>query len=227
MVYADGTNVRAGRQEAIAAVLEVAQLIAPTLGPSGSDVLITNAFGEILTTNDGATILRETPITHPAARIAADIGLSQERSVGDGTTSTVVLAAYLLEELLEQLDKESLRTVLARLDPEPALSIVRGLAIDYEADMIGQVIGTALSGKAAEEHAALLAKLFEAAEGEVHLVREAGKPMSSSEHVDGLLLDHRPVREDMPRTIANARILLVAGALEARRATATDTTTTE
>jgi len=115
MIYAKGTSVRCAREEAVEAVQTIAQLIEPTLGPAGSDVLITTPFGEIFTTNDGATVMREVPIVHPAARIAADIALSQERIVGDGTTSTVVLASKLITELSQLIETNGLISVLEGL----------------------------------------------------------------------------------------------------------------
>lgn len=224
MIYEDGTAVRAGRAEAIEAVGAVAKLIEPTLGPAGSDVLIASPFGEISTTNDGATILREVPIAHPAARIAADIALTQERAVGDGTTSAVVLAARLLEGLGPLVDKHGLRKVLeglasAQLEVE---RVIDAQSRPLEKSDLPRIVSTTLAGKAGEDQAELLARLLVLSlptpDSPVALVAHPGATMDRSRRIDGVLLDRLPVRDDMPRTIDEPRILLVSGALEARRA---------
>ena len=223
MVYAEGTSVREGRDEAVTAVTSIARLIKPTLGPNGTDVLITTPFGEIYTTNDGATILREVPITHPAARIAADIALTQERSVGDGTTSSVVLAANLLEHLTPLIKTIGLRAVLSGLDEAQAR--IEAIITENEKPLrdedLTSIVLTALSGKGGEAHAPLIAQLVidatPSADAHVTLIERPGKPMRESERVDGIVIDHQPVRDDMPRS-SSGKLMLLSGALEPAQA---------
>ena len=221
MIYAEGTRVRSGREEAIKAVSEIARLIEPTLGPAGSDVLITTPFGEVFTTNDGATVMREVPIEHPAARIAADIALTQETLVGDGTTSTVVLASNLLTELAPLIEEHGLRNVLEGLSR--AQRLIEGIIEDetrpLEEDDLPRIVTTTLAGKAGEEHAPLIAQLLIAsltdAQAHIAYARTIGPVMSESHRFEGILIDAHRVRDDMPRRVTNPRILLVSGALEA------------
>lgn len=224
MVYVEGTSVRAGRREAIDAVCEIARLVEPTLGPAGSDVVITSPFGEILTTNDGATILREVPIAHPAARIAADIALTQERAVGDGTTSAVVLAARLCEAMAPIVETRGLRVALEGL-ASSQLAVEREierLARPLASHDLSCIVSTTLAGKAGEDQAELIARLMIESlpdpDAAVALIAASGAPMDRSRRIDGVLIDRLPVRSDMPRSVEKPRIALVSGALEARRA---------
>ena len=76
-----------------------------TLGPKGMDKMMVSDLGDIVITNDGATILEEMNVEHPVAKIMVDIAKTQDKEVGDGTTTVVVLAGELLKgagELLEQ-----------------------------------------------------------------------------------------------------------------------------
>jgi archaeal chaperonin len=222
MIYAKGTSVRCAREEAVEAVQTIAQLIEPTLGPAGSDVLITTPFGEIFTTNDGATVMREVPIVHPAARIAADIALSQERIVGDGTTSTVVLASKLITELSQLIETNGLISVLEGLGraQRSVEKIIEDESKPLKGSDLPRIVRTTLAGKAGEEHADLIAQLLiesiREPDSHVAYTKKIGAPMSASHRLDGVLVDVLPVREDMPRTLNGVRMLLISSALEAR-----------
>ena len=89
----------------IAAAKAVAASVRSTLGPKGMDKMLIDGMGDITITNDGATILQQMDIEHPAAKMMVEIAKTQDKEVGDGTTSAVVLAGELLknaENLLEQ-----------------------------------------------------------------------------------------------------------------------------
>src|SRR6056297_679161 len=94
---AQGMNIRAGRA--------VANAVRTTLGPRGMDKMLVDSGGEVVITNDGATILEEMDIEHPAAQMIVEVAETQEEAVGDGTTTAAVLTGELLvhaEDLLEQ-----------------------------------------------------------------------------------------------------------------------------
>ncbi|MBC7882104.1 MAG: TCP-1/cpn60 chaperonin family protein [Anaerolineae bacterium] len=89
----------------IAAVRMIVETVAPTLGPKGLDVLLTDEAGRITITNDGVEILRQLDAQHPAARLVAQAADAQDRAVGDGTTTATVLAGALLDAALVSIEQ--------------------------------------------------------------------------------------------------------------------------
>ena len=83
----------------------VANAVRSTLGPKGMDKLLVDSIGDVTITNDGVTILKEMDVQHPAAKMLIEAAKTQDKEVGDGTTTVAVLAGELLkkaEVLLEQ-----------------------------------------------------------------------------------------------------------------------------
>src|SRR3989338_7103877 len=117
----------------IDAAKAVADAVRTTLGPKGMDKMLVDSIGDITITNDGATILQEMQIEHPAAKMMVEIAKTQDQEVGDGTTTAVVLAGELLKKAGDLLDDEIHPTVITkgyRLAKEKALETVKTLAID-------------------------------------------------------------------------------------------------
>jgi T-complex protein 1 subunit alpha len=88
-----GMDVREGN---VMAVQSIANIVKSSLGPQGLDKMLVDETGEVVITNDGATILKLLSIEHPAAKILGDLAQIQDKEVGDGTTSVVILSAELL-----------------------------------------------------------------------------------------------------------------------------------
>lgn len=88
-----GQDVRIGN---VTAALAVANIVKSSLGPVGLDKMLVDDIGDVLITNDGATILRQLEVEHPAARVLVDLAQLQDSEVGDGTTSVVIVASELL-----------------------------------------------------------------------------------------------------------------------------------
>ena len=104
-ILKDGTQRTRGRtaqSNNIAAAKAVADAVRSTLGPKGMDKMLVDSMGDVVITNDGATILKEMDIDHPAAKMIIEVAKTQEEVVGDGTTTAAVLAG----ELLKQAGKE-------------------------------------------------------------------------------------------------------------------------
>ena len=100
-IMPEGTNQTRGKTAQgnnIAAAKAVAEAVKSTLGPKGMDKMLVNGLGDVLITNDGATILREINVEHPAAKMVIEVSKTQEAQCYDGTTSAVVLAGALLKE---------------------------------------------------------------------------------------------------------------------------------
>src|SRR3990167_6809994 len=115
----------------------VADTIKTTLGPKGMDKMLVDSTGEIIVTNDGVTILEEMEIEHPAAKMIVEIAKTQDKEVGDGTTTAVMLAGKLLENAEKLLDQKVHPTVITRgyrLAAEKAQEILKEIAVDITND---------------------------------------------------------------------------------------------
>merc|ERR1740138_1737389 len=93
-----GQDVRSGN---ITAVLAVANVLRTSLGPQGLDKMLVDDIGDVTITNDGATILKQLEVEHPAAKVLVELAHLQDSEVGDGTTSVVIIAAELLKRANE------------------------------------------------------------------------------------------------------------------------------
>ena len=108
------TTGKDAQRNNIAAAKAVAQAVRTTLGPKGMDKMIVDSVGEVIITNDGVTILKEMQIEHPAAKMVVEVAKTLEDSVGDGTTTAVIIAGELLKKAEDLLDQEIHPTVLAK-----------------------------------------------------------------------------------------------------------------
>jgi chaperonin GroEL (HSP60 family) len=116
-VISEESNRMLGRdaqRNNILAARAVAETVKTTLGPKGMDKMLVDRIGDIIVTNDGVTILEEMDIEHPAAKMIVDVARTQEKEVGDGTTTAVMLAGKLLENAEGLLDKKIHPTIIAR-----------------------------------------------------------------------------------------------------------------
>jgi len=202
-----------------------------TMGPRGMDKMLVGGTGDIIITNDGAAILKEVDVKHPAANMMVDIAKNVEKEVGDGTTSAVVIAGELLKRAEELLDQNIHATVVTkgyRMAGKRATKILEQLSLKVAATdkgILKKVAVTALNSKApgitAKEH------LAELATEAVNLVAEKkgrditvdknnikvqkciGAPTGESELVKGVVLDKERAHDSMPKAIKNAKIALL------------------
>merc|ERR1719454_2724336 len=93
-----GQSVRAGN---VTAVVAVANILKSSLGPQGLDKMLVDDIGDVTISNDGATILKQLEVEHPAAKVLVELANLQDSEVGDGTTSVVIVAAELLKRANE------------------------------------------------------------------------------------------------------------------------------
>ena len=84
----------------------VAELVRSSLGPRGLDKMLVDSLGDVTITNDGATILKEIDVQHPAAKMMVEIAKTVDNEVGDGTTSSVIFGGALLAKAEDLLKKE-------------------------------------------------------------------------------------------------------------------------
>ncbi len=221
------TTGKDAQRNNIAAAKAVAQAVRTTLGPKGMDKMIVDAAGDVTVTNDGVTILKEMQIEHPAAKMVVEVAKTQEETVGDGTTTAVVIAGELLKKAEDLLDQDIHPTVLARgyrLAEAEAQKILLSLAEPVTFDNLHHIAITAMTGKGAETNRELLAALIVNA---IQMVEEAGKinldnikvekligSTLKSELVEGIVLDKERSHASMPSSIQQARIALLDASLE-------------
>jgi len=121
----------------ILAAKTVANAVRSTLGPKGMDKMLVDSMGDVVITNDGATILKAMDIEHPAAKMMVEIAKTQDEEVGDGTTTAVVIAGELLkraEDLLEQGVHPTLIATGYRLAADRAHEMLKDIAFDVKRD---------------------------------------------------------------------------------------------
>ncbi len=215
----------------IAAAKAVASIVKSTLGPRGMDKMLVNTLGDITITNDGATILHDMSIEHPAAKMVVEVAQSLESSAGDGTTSSVVFTGTLLEKAEELIENGVHPTLVIkgfRLAAEKAVELLEDLAVSVgleDREILSRVARTSATGKATEKYNTLLAKIAVDAvlavyeRGQVDLkhvtvLKEVGGNIEDSEFVEGLVLEKVAMDRNAPLRIENANLALIDTPME-------------
>ena len=211
----------------------VADAVKTTLGPKGMDKMLVSSIGDITVTNDGVTILDEMEIEHPAAKMMVEIAKTQEKEVGDGTTTAVMLAGKLLENAEKLLDSKIHPTVITkgyRLAAEKSQEVLKELAVQItpeQEDILRCIAITAMTGKGAEtvkdKFAEIIVKsVKQIMEGDrvdlsnIKIEKNKGNGLADTQLISGVVLDKERVSVDMPQSVKNARIALLDAALEVK-----------
>jgi len=221
-ILADGSQVTRGRDAQsnnILAGKAVANAVRTTLGPKGMDKMLVDSMGDVVITNDGATILKEMDIEHPTAKMIVEVAKTQDDEVGDGTTTAAVLAGEFLSKAEELLKKGVHPTIIAtgyRQASKKAVEIVKSISIDISRDdteALKKVAKTAITGKGAESHKEMLAELtveavsligeetddgYVADVSDIKIEKQAGESVGESKLVKGLVLDKARTHPNMP-----------------------------
>ncbi|WNY23933.1 60 kDa chaperonin [Methanimicrococcus hongohii] len=237
-ILKDGSKRTRGRDAQgnnIMAAKAVAEAVRTTLGPKGMDKMLVDSMGDVTITNDGATILKEMDIEHPAAKMIVEVSKTQDEEVGDGTTSAAVVAGELLKKAEDLIDMDIHPTVIAsgyRLAAAKAVELVQGLAKDIDendVDLLNSIAATAITGKGAESAKALLAKISVEAvtsvvdetngkkqvdREQINVVKKVGGRIEDSELIKGMIIDKERVHSNMPEMVKDAKILLLNEAIE-------------
>ena len=208
----------------------LASIVRTTLGPKGMDkMLVDKKMGDVVVTNDGATILQEMDIAHPAAKMLVEIARKQENVVGDGTTTVVIIAGELLKKAMELYeDGTAIPTILLgyRLAVAKAMEILYSISTDArDPDTLFGIAKTAMTGKgsdyAKDELADLLVQAaLKVEEGEkldkslIKIHRINGGSVEDSLIVDGIYIDQGRANEAMPEEMRDCKIALMKYPLE-------------
>src|SRR3989344_402012 len=214
----------------IMAAKAVAETIRTTLGPKGMDKMLVSSMGDVIVTNDGATILDEIKVEHPAAKMVVEVAKTQDNEVGDGTTTVVILIGELLKNAERLLDDNIHPTVIIkgyRKASEKALEILDNhIAITVSDNKTYKNIAlTAMTGKGAEMAKEKLSGLavesvLQVKEDDyvsmddIKIEKKTGESVENSELIKGILIDKERVHPGMPKKIENASIAFIDAALE-------------
>ncbi len=215
----------------IAAAKMVSEIVKTTLGPKGMDKMLVSPTDDIVVTNDGATILKEMQIEHPAARMMVEVAKTQEIEVGDGTTSAVMIAGRLLENAEKLLDKKIHPTVIVkgyRLACEKTQEILKEISLRISpenTEALKQIAITAMTGKGAEDSKEKLSEIIiKAAQqlqdklnfnlNDIKIEKIKGEEIGNSELISGIVFEKEKISYDMPSVVTGAKIALVDFPLE-------------
>jgi thermosome len=238
LILKEGTTRSRGKEAQrnnIMAARLIGEVLKTTLGPRGMDKMLVDSLGDITITNDGAAILDEMDVEHPAAKMMVEIAKTQDDMVGDGTTTTVILAGELLKKAEELLDQNIHPTILVsgyRKASQKAIEIINKTSVPVDIEdrkTLLKVALTSMSSKgvgAAREHLAEIAidavKQIAEQRGDkkiadidnIQLVKKTGKSLLETQLVSGIIIDKEVVHPGMPKKKENAKIALLDSALE-------------
>jgi len=235
--YARAVGREAVRSNITAAVI-VGEILKTSLGPRGMDKMLVDELGDITVTNDGATILDEMHVEHPAAKLIIEVAKTLDKEVGDGTKRSVVLTGELLKKAGELLDRNIHATVIiegyrraADLAERFVNEVSKEISLEDEETLI-KVAKVALASKVAGIYGDKIAKIVVDAVKKVTYV-EAGKMIvdldsikiekkvgggiEETELIDGIVVDKERVHSGMPKIVRNAKIALIGDAIEVKK----------
>ena len=223
------------QQNNIAAAKLVADLVKSSLGPRGLDKMLVDSLGDVTITNDGATILKEIDVQHPAAKMIVEISKTVDNEVGDGTTSSVVFGGTLLARAEDLLKKEVHSSVIIegfQAAAEKTLEIYSELSKKIKPDdreSLLKIATTSMQSKLISEDSGILSKIVVDAilsivtkKGEdfsvdlenIKVEKKSGGSIQDTQIIKGIVLDKEIVHSGMPTKIEKAKIALINSALE-------------
>ncbi len=241
IILREGTSRSRGREAQKANIIAakiIAESVKTSLGPKGMDKMLVDGFGDVTITNDGATILDEMEVQHPAAKMMVEVAKTQDDEVGDGTTTSVVVAGELLKKAEELIDQNVHPTVIVdgyRAASTRALEILDQIAIKVDPsdkNMLRKVAEVSLASKILAEYKTPMAELavnaiLQIAEktvdgynvdiDDVKVEKKPGEALTDTVLVKGIVLDKEVVHPGMPKRIEDAKIALVDAPLEVEK----------
>jgi thermosome len=218
----------------ILAAKAVAEAVRTTLGPKGMDKMLIDGSGDATITNDGATILREMDIENPVAKMIVEVAKAQDDEIRDGTTTAVIIAGKLLEKAEALLEQDVHPTVIVQGYKQAAAKaqeVLKKMAIDVSGDqeMLLKIARTSIRGKGTEMALDRLSQIsvdaaravvgFEGKDIEenIKMVHIPGGRIEESSINYGIVLEKERTSPQMPKSIKNARIMLLEGTLELKK----------
>jgi thermosome len=238
LILKEGTTRSRGKEAQrnnIMAARVIGEVLKTTLGPRGMDKMLIDSLGDITITNDGATILKEIDVEHPAAKMMVEIAKTQDDMVGDGTTSAVILASELLKKAEELLEQNIHPTILVsgyRKAAQKAIEIVCKIAEPLDINDCKTLLNVALTSTSsksvgsARKHLAEISidavkQIMEKRGGKtiadidnIQIIKKTGKSLLETQLIKGIIVDKEVVNPGMPKMKENAKIALLDSPLE-------------
>ena len=238
LVMREGSGRSKGRdaqRNNIMAAKTIAEAVKSSLGPKGMDKMLVDSYGDITITSDGRTILDKMNIDHPAAKMMVEVAKTQDAEVGDGTTTSVIVAGELLGKAEDLINKGVHPTVIVEgynKAADKALETLETIAIPVKPtgkEFLMKIAATSMASKLVSENKEQLAKI--AVEAVLHIAikigedykvdlddimveKKPGESMSETKLIEGLVLDKEVVHSGMPKRVEKAKIVLLESALE-------------
>ena len=241
LILKEGTSRSRGKEAQranITAAKVIAEAVKSSLGPKGMDKMLVDSMGDVTITNDGATILKEMDVQHPAAKMMVEVAKTQDQEVGDGTTTAVVIAGELLKKAEELLDKNIHPTIIVsgyRKATDKAIQVIddisKEISVEDEQalrDVAITSMGTKLVSGSKDYLADIAVKAVKAVAetldnelrvdiDQVKVEKKQGESLEDTEFVNGVILDKEVVHQAMPKKVNNPKIALLDGALEVEK----------
>jgi len=227
--YKDKDKPSQIRSSNITAAKSVADAIRTSLGPRGMDKMIQSGAGDVTITNDGATILKEMQVLHPAAKMLVELSKAQDVEAGDGTTTVVVVAGSLLDAAQKLLSKGIHPTTISESFQKcdrKAVEILEGMSSPVELsdrESLLKSATTSLNSKVVSQYSSILSplcvdavtKVIDPASDtnvdlrDIKVVKKLGGTVEDTELVEGLLIDQRTAGSGGPSKVEKAKIGLI------------------
>jgi len=241
LILKEGTQRTRGKEAQrgnIMAAKVIAEAVKTSLGPRGMDKMLVASFGDVTITNDGATILKEMEVQHPAAKMMVEVSKTQDDEVGDGTTSAVVLAGELVSKAEELIDKDIHPTVIVdgyRRASEKALEILNEIAVKVnptDKEILKKIASISMATKLITESKDLMSDIavdamlqvaektpegYKADVEDIKVEKKSGESMAETRLIQGVVLDKEVVHSGMPKRVEEAKIALLNCALEVEK----------
>ncbi len=235
------TRGRDAQRNNIMAAIVIAEAVKSALGPKGADKMLVDSFGDITVSNDGATILKEMDVAHPAAKMVIEVAKTVDAEVGDGTTTAAIFTGELLKAAETLLDQKIHPTTIVsgyRKAADKALDVIEATAekVDPESSGYKKILvdasRTAMSSKFVSTSRDKLSKVVvdavlainkdrgpdeELNIDDIPRQKQEGMQVDATELVKGLVLDKEIVHPGMPKKAENAKIVLLESPLEIQK----------
>ena len=232
---ASETKGREAQKNNIAAGKIISDIVRSSLGPRGMDKMLVDSLGDVTITNDGATILKEIDVQHPAAKMLVEISKTTDNEVGDGTTSAVVLAGALLENAESLILQDVHPTIIvdgykkAAKKAKQYLSEISENITPNDKNILKKIAKTSMQTKLVRKDSDFLADIivnsiisvarkdgekFEVDIDDVKVEKKTGGSTKDSTLIKGIVLDKEVVHSGMPKKVTEAKIALINTALE-------------
>ncbi|MGB7954801.1 MAG: thermosome subunit beta [Candidatus Nitrosopolaris sp.] len=229
------TKGRDAQKNNITAAKLIAEVIRTSLGPRGMDKMLVDSLGDVTITNDGATILKEIDVQHPAAKMMVEISKATDNEVGDGTSSVVILAGALIEKAEELIVKDVHPTIIVdgyRKSAIKAIEILNSMGQkirENDKEDLIKVAKTSMQTKLVSRESDQIAELVVSAclqvseksdsiskldIDDIKVEKKAGGSLHDTKLIKGIVLDKEVVHGGMPKKVEKAKIALLNSALE-------------